>query len=64
MFKIRQHGIREIVASAEGLTVKPTDSTAVEINYPVLDNSGNVVGDAIVILQSAIAYWEKALSQL
>jgi len=63
-FRIRQHGIREIVASAEGLTVKPTDSAAVEISYPVLDNSGNVVGDAIVTLQSAITYWEKALSQL
>jgi hypothetical protein len=62
-FRIRQHGIREIVATTEGLTIKPTDSTAVEVTYPLLDSAGNVVGDAIVLLQAAIGYWEKALSQ-
>jgi hypothetical protein len=62
-FKSR-HGAARLSVSAEGVTIEPTDPAAIEVSYPILDASGNVIADAIVLLQSAIGYWEKALSEL
>jgi len=64
VFTISRDAVGKISFSAEGITIEPRESSAVEISYPVLDESGNVVADAIVLLQAAIGYWEKTLSEL
>lgn len=58
-------GLKSLTYSAEGITVEPTSPEAIELSYPIIDDvSGRVVGDAVVILNAAITYWEKALAEL
>jgi hypothetical protein len=63
-FKGHQSGVKSIEFSTAGVTIEPTSPDAVELCYPVVDASGRLVADTMVLLTSAIAYWEKALDEL
>jgi hypothetical protein len=63
-FRGHQSGVRSIEISTTGVAIEPTSPDAVELFYPVVDESGRLVADATVLLASAISYWEKALAEL
>lgn len=63
-YSLKHAALKSLTFSAAGVTVEPTDPGAVTVSYPVLDESGRIVADAVVLLNSAISYWENALTAL
>jgi len=63
-YVIRQAALQSLSFSAEGVVLTPSDPTGVDLSYPVLDQSNNIVGEATVLLGAAMGYWETVLSQL
>ncbi len=60
-YSIPGGALKSLVFSSEGVTIEPADPQAVELSFSVLDRSGQVVGDAIVLLESAITELEGVL---
>jgi len=63
-YSIDGRNLKSVQFSVGEVAIEPDSSEAVEISYPILDQAGNVVGDAIVLLGAALSYWEQELAAL
>jgi len=63
-YSIDSRRIKSLEFSAEGVVIEPDAPAAVDLSYPVLDQSGRLVADAIVLLDAVLGYWEQELAAL
>ena len=63
-YSIDGRWLKSLEVSAAGVVIEPVSPAAVELSFPIIDPTGRVLGDAVVMLSAALSYWERELAAL